>query len=306
MTWRGHLRVAGGVDRQPGQVNRLAGQRPPASSRASSSRSSTSTLIRADSDSTRLRACATSARHRAAVAAGQLGVAADGGQRGAQLVAGVRGEPAQPRLAGVPPGQGRLDVPQHPVERGAELADLGPRVGIGHPVRQGDLAAGQRQLGHLGRGGGRPGAAAAATAAPSRCRAARSSSSAAENIASSASSTWCRVLLQRGQRQPGDDYTVPSWPRIARAGGRSPQARAGRRCMAFRSPAARPAPRVSLRVSRQWPAAVAAVRSLLVTGRAERDSAVARCVRTVVRRCRAACCGWSSPSPGRGGGCPRS
>ncbi len=41
---------------------------------------------------------------------------------------------------------------EHPVERQADLADLGARVGVGNPLRQRDLAAGQRQLGHPGGG----------------------------------------------------------------------------------------------------------------------------------------------------------
>ena len=82
-------------------------------------------------------------RERARVPPREFGVATDRGQRGPQLVAGIGGEPAQPRLAGVPARERGLDVPEHPVERGAELADLGPLVGVGHPVRQVNLA-GQR------------------------------------------------------------------------------------------------------------------------------------------------------------------
>ena len=128
----------------------------PASSRASSSRSSTSPLILADSDVDPLQRVRTSGGSVTGLAPGQLGVAPDRGQRGAQLVAGVGREAAQPGLAGVPPGQRGLDVAEHPVERLAELADLGARIGVPDPVRQRHLAAGQRQLGDLGRGRGHP------------------------------------------------------------------------------------------------------------------------------------------------------
>ena len=57
----------------------------------------------------------------------QFGIAANRGQRGAQLVAGVGDELPYPRLAGVPRGQCARDAVQHPVQRGAELADLGVR-----------------------------------------------------------------------------------------------------------------------------------------------------------------------------------
>ncbi|HYY19361.1 MAG TPA: epoxide hydrolase, partial [Streptosporangiaceae bacterium] len=39
---------------------------------------------------------------------------------------------------------------------GADLADLGPRIGVRDARREGHLAGVQRQLGHLGRGGGDP------------------------------------------------------------------------------------------------------------------------------------------------------
>src|ERR1039458_9549014 len=64
---------------------------------------------------------------RAGLAPGELGIAPDGGQRSAQLVTGVGGETAQPGLACRPAGQRGLDVPQHPVERGADLAELEPQ-----------------------------------------------------------------------------------------------------------------------------------------------------------------------------------
>ena len=54
--------------------------------------------------------------------------------------------------------QRRVDVAQHPVERGADLADLGARVGLGvrDPLVEGDLAAVQGEFGDPGGGGGHP------------------------------------------------------------------------------------------------------------------------------------------------------
>ena len=69
---------------------------------------------------------------------------------------GGGGEAAQPRLAGRPPGQSRLHVPEHPVERRADLADLGPRVGGGHPLAELGVPVGQRQLSDPGGGRGDP------------------------------------------------------------------------------------------------------------------------------------------------------
>ena len=84
----------------------------------------------------------------------ELGVAADGGERRAQLVAGVGGEPAQPRLAGRAALERRLHMAEHAIERQADLAGLGHRVGVRHAAGQLDLTRLQRQLGDL-RGGGR-------------------------------------------------------------------------------------------------------------------------------------------------------
>ena len=100
-------------------------------------------------------------------AAGEFGVAADGGERGAQLVAGVGDELPYPRLALLPGVQRGTDVVEHPVERGADLADLGARVGVGlgHPLVQRDLAAVQGQFGRPGWRSRRPGAAVAGRSA---------------------------------------------------------------------------------------------------------------------------------------------
>jgi hypothetical protein len=88
------------------------------------------------------------------VAQRQFGVAADGRQRGAKLVRRVGREPAQPRLAGGAAPQRGLHVAEHPVEGEADLAGLGGRVGVGDAGRQLDLVRFEREVGHLGRGGG--------------------------------------------------------------------------------------------------------------------------------------------------------
>lgn len=81
-------------------------------------------------------------------AAGQLGIAPDRGQRGTQLVAGVGHELAYPHLALLPGGQGGGDVAQHSVEGCADLADLGPGVGlcVGHPLVQSGFTAVQGEF----------------------------------------------------------------------------------------------------------------------------------------------------------------
>ena len=71
----GDVGVADGVDDQPRQVDRSRSSGRPASSRASSSMSSTSCVMRPVSDSTRLIACATSAGSIVALALGQFGIA---------------------------------------------------------------------------------------------------------------------------------------------------------------------------------------------------------------------------------------
>ena len=82
----------------------------------------------------------------------QFGIAANRGQRCAQFVAGVGDELAYPRLAGVPRGQRARDAVEHPVQRGAELADFGVRAGrIDLDDRRGQphLAAVEFEVGHL-------------------------------------------------------------------------------------------------------------------------------------------------------------
>ena len=72
----------------------------------------------------------------------ELGVAADRGQRRAQLVRGVGEELAQAVLARLARGERPLEAVEHRVERDAEAADLGARVGRLDAVRQ--VAAGDR------------------------------------------------------------------------------------------------------------------------------------------------------------------
>jgi hypothetical protein len=72
----------------------------------------------------------------------QLGVAPDGSQRGPQLVRGVGDEAAQAVLAGFALAEGPLEAVEHRVERDAQPADLGPRVGRLDAV--GEVAAGDR------------------------------------------------------------------------------------------------------------------------------------------------------------------
>ena len=104
----------------------------------------------------------------------QLGVPVDGGQRRAQLVGGVGDELPDLQLAAVPLVEGLLDVGEHGVQRGTDCADLGALVGevVGNPHRGADLAAGQRQRGHLKWRCRRPRAAAGAggARAPGRRR----------------------------------------------------------------------------------------------------------------------------------------
>lgn len=75
-------------------------------------------------------------------ASGQLGVPANGGEGSAQLVTGVGDELPDPRLALLPCVQRPVDVIEHPVERGTDLADLGVRIGlgVGHPFAEVHLA----------------------------------------------------------------------------------------------------------------------------------------------------------------------
>ena len=149
-----------------------------------------------------------------AVAPGQLGVAADRRQRRAQLVAGVGDEPAHPGLAGLPRGQGVGDVVEHPVQRAADLADLGARIGVGirHPLGQRDLAPVQRQLADPGGGRGDP------AQRPQRAAhddAARRPWPAASAIAATASSTRISrstVVSTVAQRQAGDQDVAVRGP----------------------------------------------------------------------------------------------
>ena len=63
-------------------------------------------------------------------AAEQLGEPAHGGERGPQLVRGVGDEPAQPILRRLALRERLLDLAEHRVQRHAQPADLGRRVGV--------------------------------------------------------------------------------------------------------------------------------------------------------------------------------
>ena len=89
----------------------------------------------------------------------QFGVAADRGKWRAQFVAGVGDELPYSHLAGVPRRQGSGDAVEHPVQCGAELADLGVRTGRidfddgrGQPY----LTPVEFEIGHLPGGSGNP------------------------------------------------------------------------------------------------------------------------------------------------------
>ena len=92
-----------------------------------------------------------------ALALRQFGIPADRRKRRAQFVARVGDELAHPGLAGVPGGQRAGDAVEHPVQRGAQLPDLGVRarrVHLDDRRRQPHLAAVEFQVGHLPRGRG--------------------------------------------------------------------------------------------------------------------------------------------------------
>ena len=208
----GGLRVADRVDdeRRTGRRRSRSSGRP-SSSRASSSRSSTSVVIRAHSDSIRPQRVRHVGRHLVATAPGQLGVPADRGERGAQLVARVGDELADPRLAGLAGGERAGDVAEHAVERGADLAHLGARVGVGvrHPFRERDLTAVERQLGDPAGGGGDP--AERAQRAPDQVRRRRARRAAGRRRRSRPRGrpVVAQRLLDVGQRQAGDRRTSP-------------------------------------------------------------------------------------------------
>ena len=147
--------VGDGVDDDPGEVDALARQRP-----AGVEAGEQQQVLDQPGHPHGLRPhpleqARDLARQLVGVARGELVVAADRGERGAQLVAGVGDEAPQPGLALLPGGEGGAHVAEHPVERRADLADLGARVGVdvGHPVGELDLARGQRQLRDPARGG---------------------------------------------------------------------------------------------------------------------------------------------------------
>lgn len=88
----------------------------------------------------------------------QLGVAGDGGERGAQFVGGVGEEAAHPFLAAAAFGERGLDLVDHAVEGGADLAGLraGVGIGCGDPGECGGPVRSERRPGDLSRGGGDP------------------------------------------------------------------------------------------------------------------------------------------------------
>ena len=152
----GDVRVADRVDGHGGQVDRLGGQRAagvqPGQQQQVVDEAGHPGALRLD-PAQRVRHVG---RHLLAAPAGHLGVPADGCEGCTQLVAGVGDELAYPRLAGLPGGERGGDVAEHPVERAADLPDLGAGIGVGgrDPHGQGDLAAVQRQFGDPGGGGG--------------------------------------------------------------------------------------------------------------------------------------------------------
>ena len=85
-----------------------------------------------------------------AAAPGEFGVAPNGGQRRAQFVARVGDELAHFALAGLPRFQGAVDMVEHAVERRADPAHFGTRVGVPrrNPIIEGHLAAVEGQLRH--------------------------------------------------------------------------------------------------------------------------------------------------------------
>ena len=95
--------------------------------------------------------------HITALALCQFGISADRRERRAQFVTCIGDELPHPGLAGVPGGQRAGDAVEHPVQRGAELPDLGVRarrIHLDDRRGQPDLAAVEFQVGHLpcGRG----------------------------------------------------------------------------------------------------------------------------------------------------------
>ena len=146
------VRVADGVDDEPGQIDLLAFQR----SSGVQPRQQQHVL-----DELRHPfGFGLDAAHRVGDVVGevisfalrQFGIAANRGQRCAQFVAGVGDELAYPCLAGVPRGQCARDAVEHSVQRGAELSDLGVRAGrIDLDDRRGQphLAAVEFEVGHL-------------------------------------------------------------------------------------------------------------------------------------------------------------
>jgi hypothetical protein len=199
----GDLRVAGRVDRQPGDVNRLpaeraAGVEPGEQQQVVDEHAHPGGLRQHPAERVRDRL-----RRLARVQQRQLGVAADGGKRRAQLVAGVGGEPAQPRLARRAAHQRHLHVPEHAVERQPHLAGLGRRVGVRDAPGQLHLAGLERQLGHLGGGGRHPAQRAQRQPDPQRAKHPGEHQDRAEDHGLGQRDVFQRVV-QAAERQAGD------------------------------------------------------------------------------------------------------
>ena len=155
----GDVRIADGVDDQPGQVDRFTLQR--ASGVQAGEQKHVLHQLRHPLG------FGLHAAHRMGDVVGQVipfplgqfGIPANRGQRCAEFVAGVGDELAHPGFAGMPGGQRAGDPVQHPVQCGAELADFGVGAGgINRDDRCGQphLAAVEFEVGDLAGSRGNP------------------------------------------------------------------------------------------------------------------------------------------------------
>ena len=127
---RGGVRVADGVDREEGEVDRLALERPAGVEAGEEEQVLDELLHPQRLGLDPADGVGDGGGHGVRLAAGQLGVAADRGERGPQLVRGVGDELPHLRLALLPGLERRLDVVEHRVEGEGDLADLGALVGV--------------------------------------------------------------------------------------------------------------------------------------------------------------------------------